>query len=224
MINGVLFDLDGTLLDTAPDLVGALNFVRETEALPPLDWRDYKHFASRGALGLIEGGMPKGDAQQTEQRKALLLGHYAKNIYRETKPFDGIEALLDALMSRAVPWGIVTNKPEYLTIPLLDQAGISRSASCVVCGDTLKFSKPHPAPVTLACSLLGVSPEHTLMIGDDKRDLEAGRAAGTRTALALYGYIEPGVKAPNPAPDWSVAQPLEILNLVEQNRVSVTPG
>ncbi|NNL95197.1 MAG: HAD-IA family hydrolase [Xanthomonadales bacterium] len=216
MIRAVLFDLDGTLLNTAPDLVGALNFVREHEGLPAVDWREFKHFASRGALGLIDGGLPGARTEQNNQRKAMLLEHYAQNIYKNTRPFDGIMDLIEALRVRAIPWGVVTNKPEYLTLPLLLKAGLSQLASCVICGDTLSHSKPHPAPVRLGCELLGVSSECCLMVGDDLRDLQAGKAAGTLTALAAYGYLEPGWKSPDPPPDWHVDSPSQLLDLIEQ--------
>lgn len=214
MIHAVLFDLDGTLLDTAPDLVGALNHVRETEGLPPVDWREFKHFASRGALGLIDGGLPPGSAEHNEERKALLLKHYMENLYDQTRPFEGIPDVLECLQARAIPWGIVTNKPEYLTLPLLVKAGLSQSASCVVCGDTLAQSKPHPAPVLLACELLAASPGNCLMVGDDLRDLQAGQAAGTLTALAAYGYVGPDWRAPDPPPEWTIDAPAQLLELI----------
>lgn len=187
-IRAVLFDLDGTLLDTAQDLVGSLNFLRAREGLPPVDVADYRQYVSRGALGLIQVGMPAGNEASTQQRKERFLSHYAENTCHLTRPFDGVEPMLLALEGRAVPWGIVTNKPEYLTLPIVRAVGWSRRAACVICGDTLAFNKPDPAPLRLACEIIGVEPAQTLMVGDDPRDLEAGQAAGTHIALAAYGY------------------------------------
>jgi len=224
VIRAVLFDLDGTLLNTAPDLVGALNHVREVEGLPAVEWEQFKHFASRGALGLIGGGLPPASAERNEERKALLLNHYAENLYKRTRPFEGISELLEALRARAIPWGVVTNKPEYLTVPLLLKAGLSQSASCVICGDTLTQSKPHPAPVLLACELLGVATGKCLMVGDDHRDLQAGHAAGTLTALAAYGYLGPDWREPEPPPDWRIDTPAQLLDVIVQIGAGDAPG
>jgi len=188
IISAVLFDLDGTLLDTAPDLVGALNHLRALEGLAPVAVDAYRRFVSQGALGLIRAGMPDSDEQVREQRRKLFLQYYEQNLYGNTSPFDGVELTLSALGDHSIPWGVVTNKPEYLTHPIIEAVGWGDSAGCVICGDTLAHSKPHPAPVLKACELLGVAPARAIMVGDDPRDLEAGEAAGTKTALAAYGY------------------------------------
>jgi phosphoglycolate phosphatase len=214
MIRAVLFDLDGTLLDTAPDLVGALNQVRQAEDLPAVAVEDYRHFASRGALGLITAGMPMSSEEIFEQRKSIFLDYYQQNIYLESRLFDGIENLLKSLDQRAVPWGVITNKLEYLTLPVLSAAGLLHRAGCVVCGDTLRQSKPHPAPVLLGCELLGVNNDNVLMVGDDIRDLQAGQGAGTQTALALYGYIEPGIFDRDLSGSHLVQKPGDVLDLL----------
>ena len=155
MIRAILFDLDGTLLDTAPDLIGSLNYLRKSEGLPLLEDANYKHCVSRGALGLISAGMPESSKEVYEQRKTDFLHHYEQNIFIKTRPFSGVERTLDELDRRAIPWGIVTNKMEYLTIPLLKAAKFLDRAACVICGDTLQQSKPHPAPVLLGCEVIG---------------------------------------------------------------------
>ena len=188
IIRAVLFDLDGTLLDTAPDLVGALNRVRDIEGHGPLPVSEVGHLASQGALGLIRAGLPDQGPEREAVRRQQFLDHYAKHLLVDTRPFDGVNDLLASLEQRAIPWAVVTNKPEFLTLPLLDQLGWLRRAACVVAGDTLPQSKPHPAPVQLACELVGALPGETLMVGDDPRDLEAGRAAGSHPVLADYGY------------------------------------
>ena len=187
-IRAVLFDLDGTLLDSAPDLVASLNHVRSCEQLPPLPLGEISKFASRGAVGLLRAGMPPANEQELETRRQRFLEHYAANSYRNSSLYDGIPEVLAFLADAGIPWGIVTNKIESLTLPILEAAKLSAAVSCVVCGDTLRESKPHPAPVSHACGLVAVAPANALLVGDDIRDLQAGRAAGTQTAAAYYGY------------------------------------
>lgn len=188
VIRAVLFDLDGTLLDSAPDLVGSLNSVRSSERLPPLAVAEMRSHVSKGAIGLLKAGMPQTNDATFESWRQRLLAHYALNNYRHSTLFDGVTDLLGFLDDHGIPWGIVTNKPEALTQPIIEAAHLSGSISCVVCGDTISEKKPHPAPVNLACGMLDVAPGDTLLVGDDVRDIEAGKAAGTRTAAVFYGY------------------------------------
>lgn len=188
MIKAVLFDLDGTLLDSAPDLVATLNYLRSGRGLSAMPVEELRHFVSRGAPGLIKAGMPPCDEEAFQTTRSEFLAHYADNSFIHTQPFEGIEKLLDELGRAGIPWGIVTNKPEFLTLPIVEKAGWSNMAVAVLCGDSLKFSKPHPAPVLAACEKMGVLPGETLMVGDDKRDIEAGKRAGCYTALVTYGY------------------------------------
>lgn len=187
-IQAVLFDLDGTLLDSAPDLVGALNWLRECEDLPALDVCQMSRHVSRGAVGLLQAGMPAAEPRQMEIWKEQFLTHYASRSVELSRLYDGIPSLLLDLSKAAIPWGIVTNKSEALTWPILRAIELLGTAACVVCGDTLARSKPDPAPVVYACNQLGVPFHKTLFAGDDLRDLQAGRAAGTRTAVVHYGY------------------------------------
>lgn len=222
VIRAVLFDLDGTLLDTAPDLVGALNHVRESEGLPPVDTRDFRQYVSQGALGLIREGLPQSDEQVREQRRTLFLDHYARNLHSGTRPFDGVEDLLAVLESRAIPWGVVTNKPEFLTHPLIAAIGWRQRAGCVICGDTLPRRKPDPAPVLLGCELLGVEPSAAVMVGDDPRDLEASEAAGTMTALAAYGYGAADIIASGRTVQFLIDKPQDLLALDGLGRASTS--
>jgi len=187
-IEAVLFDLDGTLLDSAPDLVGALNHVRSSEKLPPLDVEQFKRFASHGAVGLLKAGMPAADETTFELWRLAFLAFYSENSFRHSKLFDGVTELVEFLADSKIPWGIVTNKIKSLTLPIVAQAQLDKWTSCIVCGDTLSTSKPDPAPVLLACELIKVQPCNTLFVGDDIRDLEAGKSAGTKTAAVHYGY------------------------------------
>lgn len=190
MVKAVLFDLDGTLLDTAPDLIATLNHLRTGLGLAPLPISDLRHFVSRGAIGLIKAGMPPCDDETLVKWRGYFLAHYEGNSFVDSRPFDGVEAVLSELAGRGIPWGIVTNKPEYLSIPILEKTGWISAAAAVVCGDTVSNSKPHPQPVVAACRSIGVEPADTLMVGDDLRDIEAGRRAGSQTAYALYGYSD----------------------------------
>lgn len=184
----VLFDLDGTLLDSAPDLVASLNWVRRYEQLDPLPVDQMSQYASKGALGLLNAGMPKTDPDTLETWRLLFLDHYANNSYRESRLYEGVPELLDYLAAAGIPWGVVTNKIESLTFPIIRAAELEAAIGCVVCGDTLEESKPHPAPVKYACQKLAVSPADTLFVGDDVRDIQAGQAAGTCTTAVHYGY------------------------------------
>lgn len=188
MIKAVLFDLDGTLLDSAADLVATLNHLRSSRGLSAMPVDELRHFVSRGAAGLIKAGMPPCDEDAFQLSRKAFLEHYADNSFIKTRPFDGIELVLEELKNAGIPWGIVTNKAESLTLPIIQKIGWDLVAAAVICGDSVAHSKPHPAPVLAACELMGVQPSETLMVGDDKRDMEAGERAGCQTALVTYGY------------------------------------
>jgi 2-phosphoglycolate phosphatase len=215
-IRAMLFDLDGTLLDSAPDLVGALNRVRRSENLPPLDVAEMQRFASRGAAGLLKAGMPATDEATFESWRQRFLEHYALNSYRESRLYDGIPELLEFLVEAGIRWGIVTNKFESLTLPIIEAAKLGESLGCVVCGDTLNESKPHPAPVILACGMVDVAPADTLFVGDDIRDIQAGRAAGTLTAAVYYGYGSYELEGEVVAGSARIHHPAELVELVKR--------
>jgi N-acetyl-D-muramate 6-phosphate phosphatase len=187
-VRAILFDLDGTLLDSAPDLVAALNWVRASEGLSPLDVRPMSRHVSRGAMGLIQAGMPAAGPEQMDIWKSRLLSRYSEHSFRQSRLYEGVPEVLGFLESACIPWGIVTNKSEALTQPILQALNLSDKAACVVCGDTLDRNKPDPAPVKYACNILQIPEGNTLFAGDDMRDLQAGRAAGTMTAVIHYGY------------------------------------
>ena len=214
-IRAVLFDLDGTLLDSAPDLVAALNHVRESETLPPLGVAEMSSYVSHGAVGLLNAGLPAADNATFESRRARFLDHYAENLYRESSLYEGVSELIDFLNISGIPWGIVTNKTEALTLPILEAAHLKTTISCVVCGDTLRRSKPDPAPVSLACSILNVPPENTLVVGDDSRDLAAGKAAGTQTAAVHYGYGSSELDEQLVAGSFQIHHPSDLITLVK---------
>lgn len=185
----VLFDLDGTLADTAPDLGAAANKMRLARGLPALPLDELRPFASAGARGLIGAafGIGPDDAAFTALRDEFL-ANYAADICVFTTLFDGVAPLLEDLGRRQVRWGIVTNKVTRLTEPLLGMLGLAHTTGCIVCGDTTPHPKPHPAPMLHAAQALDVAPEAIVYVGDDLRDIQAGQAAGMRTIAAAYGY------------------------------------
>jgi phosphoglycolate phosphatase len=216
-ISALLFDLDGTLLDSAPDLVESLNWVRHHENLPPLLLSAMKRFASKGAVGLLRAGMPEADAATFEGWRQRFLEHYALNCYRHSSLFEGVPDLLDYLGRAGIPWGIVTNKTESLTRRIIEAADLADAVSCVVCGDTLGESKPRPAPVSLACGIVNVAPAETLMVGDDMRDIQAGKAAGTQTAAVFYGYGSDELEGDLVRDSYAIHHPADLVELIERN-------
>lgn len=214
-IRAMLFDLDGTLLDSAPDLVASLNWVRRSEGLAPLPLADMKQFASKGAVGLLKAGMPEADAKQLEAWRQLFLAYYAENSFRHSALFDGIPQVLDVLDALGIPWGIVTNKIESLTWPIVEAIQLRDRIGCVVCGDTLAESKPHPAPVILACGIVDTDPADTLFVGDDVRDIQAGRAAGTQTAAVFYGYGSDELRDAWVSDSFAVHSPSDLVRLIQ---------
>ena len=190
-IQCVLFDLDGTLLDTAPDLLAALNAVLSSEGRKPYTLAQARHTVSHGSIGMLELAFGVGQAApELERRRRIFLDHYAANISRETTFFATVPDLLGRLEQAEIPWGIVTNKPEYLTFPLLRDMALTERAQCIVGGDTLAVAKPHPEPSLLAAQQCGVAPEACLYVGDAERDIQAGRSARMQTLAAAYGYVQ----------------------------------
>jgi phosphoglycolate phosphatase len=214
MIKAVLFDLDGTLADTAPDLTYALNCVRGARGLPALPLAATRPFASQGARGLIGAGfnMKPGDAGYDALRDEFLAA-YASNLCRETRLFPGIPQLLDQLETRALPWGVVTNKAERFTLPLLELLEVRVRAACVIGGDTTGRIKPHPAPLLAASRAIGLAPQACIYLGDDQRDVDAGRAAGMKTAVAKWGYLN-GEHPERWDADSMIDEPQELLRLL----------
>jgi phosphoglycolate phosphatase len=214
-IRAVLFDLDGTLLDTAPDLIRALNQVRIEQHRAPLAYDLARTQVSHGSSGLIRLGFPDLSGEPLEALRLRLLALYSAQLADETALFEGCEALLAALHSRGMPWGIVTNKPGFLTTPLLATLGLDTRAGCVVSGDTLPQRKPHPAPLLLAASQLDLPPQLCLYVGDAERDVQSARAAGMPVLVARYGYLGPADDPDSWAPDAHIDTPLQILDWLD---------
>lgn len=186
----ILFDLDGTLLDTAPDMAWALNQVRTQNGQQALDFQLIRPHVSHGSFALSRIGCEASEGSDAfEQFRLSLLQVYADNIARETQLFDGMEEVLRDLERRSIKWGIVTNKPSWLTTPLLQHLDLASRAAVVVSGDTIPEKKPHPAQLLLAAKLLKAPPKDCVYIGDAQRDIAAGNSAGMLTLAALYGYL-----------------------------------
>ena len=214
MIRAVLFDLDGTFADTAPDLGYAVNLMRASRGLTPVPEAQTRPVTSSGARGLLGAGF--GIAPDHVDYNAMrdeFLNHYEANLCRETRLFDGMAQLVDTLEARALTWGIVTNKAERFALPLMRLLGYGTRAACVIGGDTTGKLKPHPDPLYAAARAIKIDPSNCLYVGDDTRDVQAGRAAGMTTVAVRYGYLN----GSDPA-EWGanaiVDTPLEILRLV----------
>lgn len=188
-IEAVLFDLDGTLLDTAANMAGALNGVLDEEGLAPLPLEQVRPEVSHGSTGLLRLAFGTVDGTTEERLRERFLTLYAADLHSNTRLFDGMAEVLGEIEQRRIPWGVVTNKPGWLTEPLLEALEMRARAACVVSGDTLAQRKPHPAPLQHAARIVGVDPRRCIYVGDAERDVQAGRAAGMRTVVAGYGYI-----------------------------------
>jgi 2-phosphoglycolate phosphatase len=211
-IRTVLFDLDGTLLDTAPDLAAALNTVLEENQLPTLPYESIRTVVSHGGSALIKIGFKlQQDDPRFDPLRQRLLAVYRENISRRTTLFPGMDALLQEIEQRGLNWGVVTNKPGWLTDPLLKDLQLYDRAICVISGDTLQQRKPHPAPLLHACQLAGSLPEQCLYVGDAQRDIEAGRNAGMHTMVALFGYFTDQDQPHSWGATHSIEEPRELL-------------
>jgi 2-phosphoglycolate phosphatase len=211
MIKAVLFDLDGTLADTAPDLGYTINCMREARGLPALPLAATRPVTSLGARGMLGVGLDvmPGHPDYHALREEFL-DIYAKNLCRETKLFAGMAELLDELERRNVLWGVVTNKAERYTHPLLELLGVHHRTACIVGGDTTGKIKPDPAPLLAAAERIGIAPQYCLYLGDDRRDVEAGRAAGMKAVVAGFGYLN-GNDPETWGADAMIDQPLDLL-------------
>ncbi len=214
-IRSVLFDLDGTLLDTAPDLIRVLNQVRVEQNRAPLPYELARTQVSHGSTGLIRLGFPDLEGDPLERLRLRLLELYSQQLAIGTALFDGCQAVLDTLKQREMPWGIVTNKPGFLTAPLLAALGLDQRASCVVSGDTLPQRKPHPAPLLLAAEQLALHPAQCLYVGDAERDVQSARAAGMPVLVARYGYLGPDDNPKSWRPDAHIDTPLQIIDWLD---------
>ncbi len=185
----VLFDLDGTLVDTAPDMVGVLQEMQRVHGVEPVAYEIGRSHVSHGAVGLLTLAFPEKNVTAQDPLMCEYIDRYAESVCSRSQLFAGMDALLTRLNQAALPWGVVTNKPAYLTEPILEQLALADRIAVTVSGDTLPQRKPDPAPLLHACDIIGVTAADTIYVGDAERDIEAGRRAGMATIAAAYGYI-----------------------------------
>ncbi len=212
----LLFDLDGTLIDSAPDLAGAANDLRAAHGLAPLPSAALRPMVGAGARGMvgIAFGVLPGDAR-FEALKDAFLARYAERLLHSTQVFDAMQPVLDRLDAAGLPWGIVTNKAMRFTAPLVQGLGLAQRARVVIAGDTTPHAKPHPAPLLEAARRLGVAAEACAYIGDDHRDMQAGRAAGMATLAAAWGYLGQGEPVQSWGADLVLSSPGELLQWLD---------
>jgi 2-phosphoglycolate phosphatase len=213
-IEAVLFDLDGTLIDTAPDFIRIIKELCVEANVVPLTEDEIRIQVSEGSKAMVRLFHPElsDDSPELTGYRDEFLKRYAANIAVDTTLFAGMAEVLLDLEKRQIPWGIVTNKPRSLSVALLDAMDLSRRCAVLVCPDDVKNSKPDPEPMYLAAQHIGIAPEHIIYVGDHPRDIDAGRAAGMKTVLAAYGYLTPALAADLASwhADFIIHRPLEL--------------
>lgn len=219
-MKAVLFDLDGTLLDTAPDFIVVLNQLRQQEQLPPLPDGMIRSAVSNGSRALVTLGFGKkeGDPGFSSLLQRLL-DLYLAHLAERTVPFAGIEVLLNTLLANNIPWGIVTNKPEAFTLPLMQAFNHLPPPAAVICPDHVRKSKPDPEAILLACAKIGCDPSEAIYIGDHKRDIVAGQRAGMPTIACNYGYIDASENPASWGADHLIQSAAEIWPLLRQQYI-----
>jgi len=214
-LGAVLFDLDGTLIDSAPDLAGACNEMRVDRGLDPLPYEHLRRMVGSGARGMVGAsfGLTPGNPGYAELRDEFL-DRYEARMTRETKVFDEMVPILAWLANEGLPWGIVTNKATRFAAPLVAALGLATQAATLVCGDTVAHSKPHPAPLLEAARRLALVPERCVYVGDDRRDVDAGRAAAMLTVVAGWGYLGDGEAPASWGADHLIDRPGQLPGLI----------
>lgn len=224
MIEAVLFDLDGTLLDTAPDLVRAANRLRCRHGLDEVPARQVRPWVSKGGRAMIQAAFPDLEPTQWDRMLPEFLTLYREQIVVDTRLFDGFEHTLAALDERGIALAIVTNKPAWLTEPVLAELDLARRFRVVISGDTLAEKKPHPAPILEACRRLAILPAHAVMVGDDQRDIESARAAGTYALAVSFGYADVTDQIQTWGAEAILDAPAELLVWLDEHARLATPG
>jgi 2-phosphoglycolate phosphatase len=210
----VFFDLDGTLVDTAPDMVDVLFNLQDLRQQPRLSYDIARNSVSNGAIGLLRLGFPDANDEQLDSLLVEYLDRYRNAICIKSEVFSPLREMLSIFSANDLPWGVVTNKPSRMTDPLLSQLGLDGDAICIVSGDTLAERKPHPAPLLHAAKIAGVAPVNTVYVGDAERDIKAGRDAGMATVAVGYGYITEDDNPNNWGADEYVADTMALMALL----------
>ncbi len=217
VLDCVLFDLDGTLVDTAPDLIACLNKTLLVHGFEAVSEAAVKPFISYGALAMISNSIDSDDEQLKARILEFMLDSYQNNIAEFSGFFAGIEQVLSGIENLGLKWGVVTNKRERFTLPLMAALGLDQRAACIISGDTTAFSKPHPEPMFEACRQAAVEPENCVYIGDAKHDITAGNQANMKTLAALYGYLKQGDQPETWGADGLIRQPQHLLQWIESS-------
>lgn len=216
-LRAVLFDMDGTLLDSAPDFIAISQAMRAERGLPPISDKLIRDQVSGGARAMVAANFAMDpEAEGFEALRLEFLERYQSHCAVLTRPFDGMDELLNDIEQAKLIWGVATNKPVRYAEPIMQQLGLAQRSAVLVCPDHVSRSKPDPEMILLACAKMGVEPAATLFIGDDERDIEAGRAAGCKTAAVTYGYIHPQDNPRNWGADVVVDHPLELRTVLER--------
>lgn len=214
-VQAVLFDLDGTLIDSAPDLGAAADKMRVDRGMPSLPLSAYRHMAGAGARGMLGIGFDMTpDSPGFEQMREEFFRNYEQCMTERTYAFDGVVSLIASLESAPLKWGVVTNKSKRFTEPLTRQMPLFVNAGAIVSGDTTPYAKPHPAPLLEAAARIGIGPCQCIYVGDDERDIMAGKAAGMKTVAACYGYLGSSTDTSHWGADAHINSPLELLKLL----------
>lgn len=215
-VRAVLFDLDGTLVDSAPDLGAAADRMRVDRGLLPLPLDRYRPLVGSGARGMLSVALDATpDDVGYEQLREEFYVHYEACLTQRTQVFHEVDELLARLMSSGLSWGVVTNKAQRFTIPLTRSLALFNSAATIICGDSTAHAKPHPEPLLEAARRIAIPPAQCVYVGDDERDILAGRSAGMRTVAARYGYLGPEADVARWQADAEVSSPLQVLKLIE---------
>jgi len=215
MIKAVFFDLDGTLADTAPDLAASLNQLLAEQGKAVLTFDVIRPTVSLGGNALVRLAFNiDEDKPEFISLRQRFLEIYKSRLHSGTHLFPGMPRVLDTLESDGLVWGVITNKPSWLTLPLMQKLGLDKRAKCIICGDTTENKKPHPAPMLHACKITDSDPGCSLYVGDAERDIEAGRAAGMHTLIAQYGYIGKDEEPSQWQADGVISDPGEIIDWI----------
>jgi phosphoglycolate phosphatase len=216
-LDAVLFDMDGTLLDTAPDFIAVCQAMRAERGLPPVDDQRVRDVVSGGARAMVSATFGLApDAPAFEALRLEFLDRYQEGCAVHTRLYDGMEALLADIEKAGLVWGVVTNKPVRFAEPIMQQLKLAERSRVLICPDHVTRSKPDPEPLILACKTLGLDPSRVLFVGDDLRDIESGRDAGTKTAAVRYGYIHPDDNPNHWGADAVVSHPQELRDLLDR--------
>jgi len=215
VISTVLFDLDGTLIDTAPDMAAALDILCDEEGHPRLAFENVRPVVSNGSVALVKLAFgDEVDDDKLERLKQRYLDIYQGTLANRSQLFDEMDGLLQRLENSSIKWGVVTNKPGWLTEPLMQALNLHTRAACIVSADSTPHRKPHPEPMFHACSLSGSVPEQCIYVGDARRDIEAGQNAGMKTVIAAYGYIGDWEDMDDWRADYRISTPTQLLQYI----------